>query len=819
MKFHDELRVSNDMAIDQRRIRFFIEKSGNRTMIAEAVRHAGFTITWVVEERPELWGFYLKPNRTIRSLIGVSREIILWVSEYREFQARAVSQALSYIDYESPRLSEEFGVICTPDEGTQRAVEEIGHATDTFFVGYSIRDWKNFEPIGDHRLLSSLRERFFAHDLYYLSTAIVNRNAFFGRSGQLKEVESTIKGGTAHIAVFGLRKMGKTSFLFRVADDLRASKSIAIAHIDLQRLDSISPTVENFLWSVGEQVYASHSSFRRIQGFRLFGKYSMLADVVDTAAIVELFDHDIRLLLKKSRRRIVLMFDEIELMSPETPGSEWNGAYVRCWRLLRGLDQSNPGRLRYVVAGTNPSCIEKNRLSGRENPTYNYFTKTYLGPLAFGEADKLVTVLGRRMGLEWTESAIKRLYRIVGGHPFLLRSFASRIHRSLSPRNVVKRAEVCNIDKAVPGYLRDMNSTLSQMVEVLQDHYSNEYYMLELLSAGRVGEFRELAIAFPDDVAHLVGYGLVNDERSSTGLAVELLQTWLQNRARARVSRSAPNAMMLLPGSEVDGFEIQAVIGHSGGFGQVFEARAQSLQDKRVALKVLKSGSLSALQREVDVLREVSHENIVSVLDHGKLETGQLYIAMEFVDGPTFRSYCTRATRLNAVRAISAMGKLLEALVGLHPNQTRLKELQAKSELSSREFRQLEAARLGYVHRDIKPENIIDCANKGPVLIDFGIAVRVSDPVKTMSATPGYLPPDGVLGKWTPDVDLYQLGLTMMQVATGIPFDGSNAEDLREVVEGEVGGVLGRVLMRMTEAIAADRYASAGEALKELKRG
>jgi serine/threonine-protein kinase len=72
------------------------------------------------------------------------------------------------------------------------------------------------------------------------------------------------------------------------------------------------------------------------------------------------------------------MFDEIELMSPTTPGCRWEDSFVRVWRLLRGLEQQHPGRISFFITGTNPRCVEVNRLGDHENPIYNYFNRIFL---------------------------------------------------------------------------------------------------------------------------------------------------------------------------------------------------------------------------------------------------------------------------------------------------------------------------------------------------------------------------------------------------------------------------------------------------------
>jgi len=150
----------------------------------------------------------------------------------------------------------------------------------------------------------------------------------------------------------------------------------------------------------------------------------------------------------------------------------------------------------------------------------------------------------------------------------------------------------------------------------------------------------------------------------------------------------------------------------------------------------------------------------------------------------------------------------------LHPEPEEIRDLRGSEELDMDEFRRLIEARHGYIHRDIKPENIILVPKRGPVLIDFNISSKAATPIKTMSATPGYLPPGTGIGIWEPRIDLYQLGLTMFQFGTGVEFDGSNLEDLRGIADAELSVGTRDVIFGLLD----QRYPSAHTALRALAR-
>ena len=808
------------MAIDHRRIDAFLDRRSTRQQAAQVVRGAGFKITWVVDNPDErLWGLFLKPNSTLQQLFGTSREVLLWAAEFRDFQARTVQQAQEIIRDEHPRLSDDYCLILVPGSSAPERVSEVASKLLSEYVGVPLEDLHLFQPLGTKSFIAYLQGRLFSRDLYRVSTPVTDPRGFYGRRALIGEVTALLSNGVSNVGVFGLRKMGKTSLLYRILESLRSSGRTFPCHVDLQRMDALNPTVEYALWSLGEALLDSNSRLRKFNDLRLFGKHSLFSETTP-ADVPELFDHDVRVILSKTNRLIVFLLDEIELMAPIIPGSRWENAFVTFWRLLRGLSQQFPGKISYLITGTNPKCIEVNRLNEIENPAYNYFDVKYLPALDLGEAQQLLSEIGIRMGLDWSDSATQTCFRLTGGHPFLLRGMASVVHRSLGRRTERVRVTEESVTRTIRRFLLEFNPNLSQMVEVLRDYYPDEFFLLERLATGRVGEFRELAQAFPEDVAHLHGYGLIASEVQEARMVVEVLQTWLQRRIRtAQEHEDDHGERPLEPGASIAGYEVISAIGHKGGFAQVYKAREREGQASgEVAIKLFRGGLLGSLQREMDTLQGISHPNIVRFIEHGRTDEGWLYLVMEYLPGPSLKMRVDRASRLGNTETTEVLSGLASALVRLHPNEEKVESMRRKEELDPSDLEELEIARHGFVHRDIKPENILLVEGRGPVLIDFNISSEVGAPVRTLKHTPGYVPPEGFPAQWNPSIDLYALGVTMLQASVGIDFTGDNLEDIREVARAELGGLLFDTVSRLCSTQPDARFGSARELLDAVRR-
>jgi serine/threonine-protein kinase len=134
-----------------------------------------------------------------------------------------------------------------------------------------------------------------------------------------------------------------------------------------------------------------------------------------------------------------------------------------------------------------------------------------------------------------------------------------------------------------------------------------------------------------------------------------------------------------------------------GGMGAVWEV-ARITDDRRLALKVLTSASsgvaLARLAREAQIASEVSHPNLVAMLDVDVSETGVLYLVMELVDGAPLHDARDRWKDAEWTRGV--LVQIAKGLVALHAR--------------------------GVVHRDLKPGNVL-LTREGVVKIaDFGIA-------------------------------------------------------------------------------------------------
>ncbi|MFN8528451.1 MAG: protein kinase [Anaerolineae bacterium] len=204
-----------------------------------------------------------------------------------------------------------------------------------------------------------------------------------------------------------------------------------------------------------------------------------------------------------------------------------------------------------------------------------------------------------------------------------------------------------------------------------------------------------------------------------------------------------------LIGKRFGGYEILGLIG-KGGMATVYRAHQVSM-NRTVALKVLPrqfvedENYLMRFNREVKIVAQLEHRNIVPVHDYGE-EDRQPYIVMRYMGGGSVDDMLNEGP-LPLSKIVSILDQIAPALDYAHSR--------------------------GVLHRDIKPSNVLMDDNGGAYLTDFGIARIMGDHTLSVATqgvigTPSYMSPEQAQGQDLDNrSDLYSLGVTLFEMATG----------------------------------------------------
>jgi serine/threonine protein kinase len=139
--------------------------------------------------------------------------------------------------------------------------------------------------------------------------------------------------------------------------------------------------------------------------------------------------------------------------------------------------------------------------------------------------------------------------------------------------------------------------------------------------------------------------------------------------------------------------------------------------DREVAIKIIDKSKMKGkdymLDHEINIMYMCNHSNIIRLFED--YETSEeIYLIMELIKGGDLFDYISKHRRFDETTSALMIKDVSEALLYLHTKKI--------------------------VHRDLKPENLLVMQRKdGKITIkltDFGLAMQVIGPIKTVCGTP-----------------------------------------------------------------------------------
>lgn len=267
-------------------------------------------------------------------------------------------------------------------------------------------------------------------------------------------------------------------------------------------------------------------------------------------------------------------------------------------------------------------------------------------------------------------------------------------------------------------------------------------------------------------------------------------------------------------------YELLGPLGH-GGMGQTFKARVQEAADteplvviKTIHPELARSAKLSRMFiDEAHLVARLAHPNIVEVFDLGESEEGDLYMALEYVDGVDLRQLLEHA-RDRRLRA--------PVWFPLHVVSEVLRGLEhAHSQLDA------EGRPAPIIHRDVTPSNILLSMEGEVKLSDFGIAVggaRSPSPSQSLAGKAAYMSPELLEGRpLDPRADLFSVGVVLWECLTLRPLFAASADfdSMLAITQGarpppsrlnpRVSEALDRVVLTALEPDPDRRFESAAQ--------
>lgn len=468
--------------------------------------------------------FYIKPNQTMSDRIDIKREILLLYVPYTEFQVRSFDIAKLIVNQNRDRIE----TYCAFLVSESKDIYDLLHDYHVFnpqpvivpFIRKDIISNKD-----DNYYITKVLEKYIWDvDLFYsLLPLLADNPYYYGREDIINDFIYKLRNGQ-NCGLFGLRKMGKTSLLRRLENHLICMDYIVI------------------FYNCKELGFYNWIDLLNLITKDVCKKLGTYFNEIKDVGIVAHFKN----VIKDTPKRVILLFDEIEVLSfLNKLDKHWENDFFHFWSVMWSI-QSEYRHLNFIICGVNPYIVELDRIKTNQNPLFNIISTTYLTSLKENDVEKMLVVIGKKMGLRFDKDAIGFIYDKYGGHPLLTRLACSFLHKSIKDTQenrpfTVKKNDIMKKENEIDELLVHY---CIHIISELKDYYTDEYEMLELLATGRIGDFCELN---KDETltAHLYSYGILNNiDRENPKFTIPILEKYIGLESKKRNNRLSTFAVV-----------------------------------------------------------------------------------------------------------------------------------------------------------------------------------------------------------------------------------------------------------------------------------
>lgn len=361
-------------------------------------------------------------------------------------------------------------------------------------------------------------------------------DTFFGRRDEFERFATIIDCGE-NVGLFGLRRMGKTSFLARLTTEL-PDDVIAIIDVELWA----APQMAHLWWLLAHglrEALKAKKSRLSVQPFWRLGNQidfrgtgTPESNELDFRSDVENVLAGLNESSSGVRSRIIFVLDEIEwFLLADKKGFQPDVVNVLKW--ARAKCYQTQGQVLTVIAGANPYLNEARRIGGHDNPVFQFYREIYLPPFQPGECNDMVRTLGKRMAMTFTDDALDLIHRESGGHPLLTRQFCSFVTKENKyPDHVDARM----IQNALDPFVRSA-PIFEEIIGRLRDDYPAEAKLLEQIIQRHDLSCTEEELTGQDGdpgtrLRHLLDYTLIERVDGNLRVRSGMLRRWIARAIR-----------------------------------------------------------------------------------------------------------------------------------------------------------------------------------------------------------------------------------------------------------------------------------------------
>lgn len=470
---------------------------------------------------------FLSPSDSLREKFSIYANVLTLLHPFPTIDGRVID-AIERILSANPNRLDRLCVLLISNATSVDA--DVGRLNGTsearIIVPFKYQELTGGVKGKDAIVNQRLEQNLFTKNLFSISSALKTDRYFFGRKDDIRHLLGKYQTGE-NSAIFGLRRIGKTSVLWAVVRELKASNS-PVAFIDCSDTQFHKSRWNMTLFRVKEAIFEAN-------GFK--DKGTLQNRYTEAEASIS-FTKDLEFLKRIFQKPTLVIFDEIESLCFDIASSNhWRSGpdYLAFWQTIRSIYQQSPNLFSFCICGVNPRALETPITpDGHDNPLYRYVESRYLGFFLVDDVKTMLESIGGYMGMTFDSEVYTYLTDDFGGHPFLIRQAASRLYKLFSreglPRKIHIRKHVYK--EKYSDVALSLHDYISLILVILRERYNDEYKLLQYLAAGQDDTFSTFAREDPAWVEHLLGYGMIEEIAGKFHFRINVVQSTIELEAR-----------------------------------------------------------------------------------------------------------------------------------------------------------------------------------------------------------------------------------------------------------------------------------------------
>ena len=395
-----------------------------------------------------------KLSRRLESVLSVDREILVIFSNFTHQQARTIRFARKTITDEGVRLEPTLAIIVHKDPRGNEKLRNWGRQDGLTVLPIQ---FKGSLP-SDEALERVLCIELFSHDLFDITGPVSDDSQFYGRRTEAEELARKLQLGQIR-ACLGLRKIGKTSIINRVINQLRLHHDAISVMVDCSKDAISSLDASGLMWSIAESVR---------EAINKDSNYIAVSPRKGGKSVSEGSESILRA-ISSSERVIIIFMDEVDYITPSSPTAAnlWKTDFNVFWRNFRSvyqeLTRSKRPNMSLLISGVSSKWFSVHAIDDVENAALSLIPEEYLSPLPRGASLAMIREMSRASGLILGGDVREKIAKVSADIPFWIRKACSFIHRHIPIEDRPYKPTLSSVDDFLHKFVDSEGAVLARL--------------------------------------------------------------------------------------------------------------------------------------------------------------------------------------------------------------------------------------------------------------------------------------------------------------------------------------------------------------------